>query len=94
MVVSVWYKLPSYSHIVAMETITMLTVIKGMAMARHMVIQILNQATKEAMWHSMCQEPNRFTSITTTGTINSMDMIQSLGRIPTIPISIKPSSML
>ena len=65
-----------------------------MAMARHMVIQILNQATKEAMWHSMYQEPNRFTSITTTGTINSMDMIQSLGRIPTIPLSTLPSLML
>ena len=49
MVVSVWYKLPSYSHIVAMETITMLTVIMGMAMARHMVIQIPIQATEEAM---------------------------------------------
>ena len=52
------------------------------------------QAIKAAMYSSMCQEPNRFTSITTTGTINSMDMIQSLGRITTILLSTKPSSML
>ena len=52
------------------------------------------QAIKAAMYSSMCQGPNRFTSITTTGMINSMDMIQFLGRITTILLSTLPSSML
>ena len=52
------------------------------------------QAIRAAMYSSMCQEPNRFTSITTTGTINSMDMIKSQGRITTTPLSTLPSFKL